>query len=433
MAEAFVAADGAAGRAAARGARRRRGGGRRRARPAVGGARRRRAATVAPPVDLRVEDHPEPLAELRRLLVLRRAYTAAGAADEAMAEGRMDEAARAVRGGRRAWRRRAPSCSFWAGLAQVQRGDARRRASSACARAIAANPGLGDAARAAGPRRRAGRGRRARRAVAARRPPGGRALPARTRRPARGVRRRADRRRREPRGDHRPRRGRRAACPSPTSTSTSSARRSSRSATAGRRGEMTIADEHLATGISYDVMRLISRTATRYPRRSRERVLLAAVGGEGHVTGLRMIGDLAEGARLRRPLPRRGAAGRDARRHRRQARARDRRPVGDDGRPGVRGSAPRSRRCSPPATRRAASSSAAAPSPSALRDGRARALRRRRARGDRDHRGAGRAGLAERRAPTGRPAGAWGTARPGSQRSSAVSTIRDCSSTWAAG
>ena len=60
-------------------------------------------------------------------------------------------------------------------------------------------------------------------------------------------------------------------------------------------GEMTIADEHLATGISHDVMRLISRTATVFPRRSRERVLLAAVGGEGHVTGLRMIGDLAEG------------------------------------------------------------------------------------------------------------------------------------------
>jgi methylmalonyl-CoA mutase cobalamin-binding domain/chain len=58
---------------------------------------------------------------------------------------------------------------------------------------------------------------------------------------------------------------------------------------------MSVADEHLATGIAHDVMRLISRTATRYPRRSRERVLLAAVGNEGHITGLRMIGDLAEG------------------------------------------------------------------------------------------------------------------------------------------
>ena len=60
-------------------------------------------------------------------------------------------------------------------------------------------------------------------------------------------------------------------------------------------GRMTIADEHLATGIAWDVMRLLSRAATRYPRRTRERVLLAAIGGESHVTGLRMIGDLAEG------------------------------------------------------------------------------------------------------------------------------------------
>ena len=60
-------------------------------------------------------------------------------------------------------------------------------------------------------------------------------------------------------------------------------------------GRMTIADEHLATGIAYDVMRLVGRTATAYPRRSRERVLLAAVGAEGHTTGLRMIADLAEG------------------------------------------------------------------------------------------------------------------------------------------
>jgi methylmalonyl-CoA mutase cobalamin-binding domain/chain len=61
-------------------------------------------------------------------------------------------------------------------------------------------------------------------------------------------------------------------------------------------GRMSIADEHLATGIAYDVMGLVGRQATRYPRRSRERVLLAAVGAEGHTTGLRMIADLAEGS-----------------------------------------------------------------------------------------------------------------------------------------
>lgn len=60
-------------------------------------------------------------------------------------------------------------------------------------------------------------------------------------------------------------------------------------------GAMSIADEHLATGISYDVMNLVSRTATTHPRRSRERLLLGAVGAEGHTTGLRMIADLAGG------------------------------------------------------------------------------------------------------------------------------------------
>lgn len=60
-------------------------------------------------------------------------------------------------------------------------------------------------------------------------------------------------------------------------------------------GRMSVADEHLATGIAYDVMRLVGRRATTHPRRSRERVLLGAVGAEGHTTGLRMIADLAEG------------------------------------------------------------------------------------------------------------------------------------------
>lgn len=59
-------------------------------------------------------------------------------------------------------------------------------------------------------------------------------------------------------------------------------------------GRMSIADEHLATGIAYDVMRLVGPSAPIQPRRSRERVLLAALGAEGHTTGLRMVGDLAE-------------------------------------------------------------------------------------------------------------------------------------------
>src|SRR4051794_20562326 len=42
--------------------------------------------------DLRVEDHPDPVTEMRRLLVLQRAYTLAGEADELLAEGKSDEA-----------------------------------------------------------------------------------------------------------------------------------------------------------------------------------------------------------------------------------------------------------------------------------------------------------------------------------------------------
>ena len=97
--------------------------------------------TTGASVDLRVEDHPEPLAELRRLLVLRRAYTAAEAADEAMAEGRMDDAAAVYEEAGRL----APASaelSFWAGLSQVQRGDTDAGVERVRA-AIAASPGLG--------------------------------------------------------------------------------------------------------------------------------------------------------------------------------------------------------------------------------------------------------------------------------------------------
>lgn len=43
--------------------------------------------------DLRVEDHPEPVAELKRLVRLRRAYRLSDESDELMAQGRFDEAA----------------------------------------------------------------------------------------------------------------------------------------------------------------------------------------------------------------------------------------------------------------------------------------------------------------------------------------------------
>lgn len=93
-------------------------------------------------VDLRVDDHGDPLAELRRLLGLSNAYRHADRADELLAEGRHAEAG--------AHYERAavlapenPELQFWSGLGMVHVGDdaggvARVRA------AIAASPGLED-------------------------------------------------------------------------------------------------------------------------------------------------------------------------------------------------------------------------------------------------------------------------------------------------
>src|SRR2546423_4910508 len=76
-------------------------------------------------VDLRVEDHPEPLAELRRLLTLHDAYWLAGEGYQLSGVGRLDEAAdRYV-----AAHERAPDSvelAFWAGLALVGRRETDR-------------------------------------------------------------------------------------------------------------------------------------------------------------------------------------------------------------------------------------------------------------------------------------------------------------------
>jgi uncharacterized Ntn-hydrolase superfamily protein len=73
-------------------------------------------------VSLRVEDHPEPMPELRRLVRLHEAYGLAGQADELLNAGRHDEAARLYV--------EASECApdshellFWAGLGTVQAGD----------------------------------------------------------------------------------------------------------------------------------------------------------------------------------------------------------------------------------------------------------------------------------------------------------------------
>jgi len=73
-------------------------------------------------VDLRVEDHRDPLAELNRLLVLQRAYELAGAADELMAADRAAEAGELYRRAAEL----APDSDellFWAGLAVAHAGD----------------------------------------------------------------------------------------------------------------------------------------------------------------------------------------------------------------------------------------------------------------------------------------------------------------------
>jgi uncharacterized Ntn-hydrolase superfamily protein len=72
--------------------------------------------------ELRVEDHPEPLQELRRLLGLQEAYALASEADDAMGEGRHADAARL---GAQALAL-APDnheLLFWAGLGVAQSGD----------------------------------------------------------------------------------------------------------------------------------------------------------------------------------------------------------------------------------------------------------------------------------------------------------------------
>jgi uncharacterized Ntn-hydrolase superfamily protein len=73
-------------------------------------------------VSLRVEDDPDPLGELRRLLRLHEAYELAGRADDLVNEGRHEEAARLYqRAGELAPDNH--ELRFWAGLGAAQAGD----------------------------------------------------------------------------------------------------------------------------------------------------------------------------------------------------------------------------------------------------------------------------------------------------------------------
>jgi uncharacterized Ntn-hydrolase superfamily protein len=90
-------------------------------------------------IDLRVEDHAEPVVELWRLRALQRAYELAGDADELMGQGRADEAAAIyVRASELA--PQSDELLFWAGLAIAQRGDVAAGA-DAVRRAADAHPG----------------------------------------------------------------------------------------------------------------------------------------------------------------------------------------------------------------------------------------------------------------------------------------------------
>jgi uncharacterized Ntn-hydrolase superfamily protein len=85
---------------------------------------RRRAGAREPggTVDLRVDDHPEPLAELDRLLDLSDAYALATEGDELVGQGRLRG------GGATAAPALAPGnheLLFWAGVAAAQAGDRR--------------------------------------------------------------------------------------------------------------------------------------------------------------------------------------------------------------------------------------------------------------------------------------------------------------------
>jgi uncharacterized Ntn-hydrolase superfamily protein len=90
-------------------------------------------------ISLRVEDHPEPLTELKRLLALRDAYELAGQADALVNESRHDEAARLyVRASERAPDNH--ELLFWAGLGAAQIGDL-DTAVARVTQAIAMQPG----------------------------------------------------------------------------------------------------------------------------------------------------------------------------------------------------------------------------------------------------------------------------------------------------
>jgi uncharacterized Ntn-hydrolase superfamily protein len=79
-------------------------------------------ASLVPKLELRVEDHADPIAELARLLDLQRAYALAGEADELLGAGDAGEAGRLYKRASEL----APDSDellFWAGLSMAHTGD----------------------------------------------------------------------------------------------------------------------------------------------------------------------------------------------------------------------------------------------------------------------------------------------------------------------
>jgi uncharacterized Ntn-hydrolase superfamily protein len=71
--------------------------------------------------DIRVDDHPEPLPELRRLVEVQRAYAAKDVADLAFARGDLDAGNREYERAQ-AFAPRNPEFSFWHGIAMLRVG-----------------------------------------------------------------------------------------------------------------------------------------------------------------------------------------------------------------------------------------------------------------------------------------------------------------------
>ena len=76
-------------------------------------------------VDLRVDDHPEPLVELRRLLRIQRAYDRMARGREAVAGGRLEEGIEEFLAAQKLYPEN-PELGFWAGIALANRGELER-------------------------------------------------------------------------------------------------------------------------------------------------------------------------------------------------------------------------------------------------------------------------------------------------------------------